>query len=160
MTLRRFAAQVASWPIWSVRVRGRLLRLAGVGIRRSRVYAGIRFLGDPALFTVGEGSFLNAELLVGGNAAVVLGRHVSIGPRCAILPTTHELGPSAQRGGATIGSPIVIGDGAWLGAGVTVLSGVTIGAGAVIAAGAVVADDCDPDALYGGIPARLIRRLD
>ena len=41
----------------------------------------------------------------------------------------------------------------------TILSGVTVGAGAVIAAGAVVTADCEPDALYGGIPAKLLRRL-
>ena len=57
-------------------------------------------------------------------------------------------------------APITIGAGAWLGAGVTVLGGVTVGAGSVIAAGALVSGDTQPDGVYGGVPARLIRRLD
>lgn len=154
------ATAVAAWPLWSPRMRGRLLSAAGVRCDRVRVYPGIRLLGSPRDLAVGAGSFLNAELLVGGNARVEVGARVRIGPRCALLPTTHELGPSEQRAGAVAAAPIRIGDGCWLGAGVTVLSGVSIGAGAVIAAGAVVVGDCEPDALYAGVPARLVRRLE
>lgn len=37
------------------------------------------------------------------------------------------------------------------------MDGVTIGDGAVIAAGAVVTKDVEPYAIYGGVPARLIK---
>ncbi len=52
-----------------------------------------------------------------------------------------------------------IGEGAWVGAGAMLLPGVTIGPGCVIAAGAVVSSDCEPDGLYGGVPAERIRYL-
>ncbi len=152
-------ARVAASGLWSTRTRARLLRRAGVDIGRARILPGIRFIGDPNWLRIGTGVFINAELLVGANAPVTIGDDVSIGPRCTFVPTTHHLGPSTARAGATRAAPIQVGSGCWLGAGVTVLSGVTIGAGTVVAAGAVVVSDCDPDSLYGGVPAKLIRRL-
>lgn len=158
--LARQAARLAAAALWTPRQRASLLRAAGTRIGRARIYAGIRFIGEPSWLSVGDGTFINAELLVGGNAAVSVGANVSVGPRCALLPSTHEAGTGRKRAGSTRVAPITIGDGCWLGAGVTVLSGVSIGAGCVIAAGAVVTSDCEPNWLYGGLPARKIRELE
>ncbi len=73
---------------------------------------------------------------------------------------SHHVGSSAQRCGPGLTRPIRIGDGCWLGARVTVLGGVEIGAGSVVAAGALVNRSIPPNELWGGVPARLIRRLD
>lgn len=40
-----------------------------------------------------------------------------------------------------------------------VLPGCKIGAGTEVAAGAVATVDLDPNCLYGGVPAKLIKRL-
>jgi acetyltransferase-like isoleucine patch superfamily enzyme len=52
---------------------------------------------------------------------------------------------------------IKIGNDVWIGNNVTILGNVTIGDGAVIAAGAVVTKDVPDYAIYGGVPAKLIR---
>jgi len=52
---------------------------------------------------------------------------------------------------------IIIGDDVWIGYGATILSGVRIGQGAVIAAGAVVDKDVPPYAVFGGVPAKVIK---
>lgn len=161
-TLRgALAGSIVASPLWTTRMRGRLLRVLGVRLGRgTRVYPGILFLGGTDTLRVGAGCFLNAQLTVGANAPVTIEDRVFIGPRVTLVPTTHELGPSHARAGATLAGPITIGAGTWIGAGATILGGVTVGPGCVIAAGAVVVEDCDADGLYGGVPARLIRALD
>ncbi|KQO95396.1 DapH/DapD/GlmU-related protein [Leifsonia sp. Leaf264] len=155
------ANTVASSAVWSPRLRVRLLRLSGAAIGAgTRIRPGIRFIERVDLLRIGDGCFINVELLVGSNAPVVLGDRVSIGPRVQLVPTTHQIGPSEARAGASVSAPINIGDGTWIGAGAIVLGGVTIGSGCIIAAGSVVTADCEPDSLYGGTPARLIRTLD
>ena len=155
------ASTVVASPVWSPRMRARLLRTLGARVTGgARVYPWIRFIGGVENLEIGRGALLNVHLTVGANAAVVIGERAHLGPGVSLLPTSHDIGPPEQRAGASVGAPIRIGNGAWLGAGVTVLGGVNVGAGCVVAAGAVVHRDTEPDCLYGGVPARLIRRLD
>jgi acetyltransferase-like isoleucine patch superfamily enzyme len=58
------------------------------------------------------------------------------------------------------GRDIVVGTGAWLGSNVTVLGPCSIGAHAVIAAGAVVTGVVEAGWIYGGVPARPIKRIE
>ncbi len=53
---------------------------------------------------------------------------------------------------------INIGHHAWIGTGATVLKGVNIGEGSVVAAGAVVTKDIPPYEIWGGVPAKFIRK--
>lgn len=52
---------------------------------------------------------------------------------------------------------IFIGNDVWIGANAVILDGVKIGDGAIIAAGAVVTRDVPPYAVFGGVPAKMIR---
>ena len=54
--------------------------------------------------------------------------------------------------------PIIIGNHCWIGTGAIVLQGVTIGDGAVVAAGAVVTKDVPSYEVWGGVPAKFIRK--
>ena len=83
-----------------------------------------------------------------------------LGHDCLFLTVDHEVGPPWRRAGWSTHQPIVIGDGVWLASRVTVLPGVTIGNGAVVAAGALVASNVPPHTMVGGVPARLLRKLD
>ncbi len=49
---------------------------------------------------------------------------------------------------------------AWIGGRATIMPGVTIGAGAVVAAGAVVVRECEPNCVYAGMPAQIIRKIE
>ena len=51
----------------------------------------------------------------------------------------------------------IIGNDVWIGQNAIIMSGVKIGNGAIIGAGAVVTKDVPDYAIYGGVPAKLIR---
>ncbi len=54
---------------------------------------------------------------------------------------------------------VVIKRNAWVTIGVIILPGVTIGEGSVVAAGSVVTKDVPPHYLVGGVPAKIIKKL-
>jgi maltose O-acetyltransferase len=126
-----------------------------------RLRQGNRF--DSNLFSFGENTWVAESSFRNLGAGVTLERNVCVGFGSTFITRTHPIGPSDFRcwhGTPGIDLPIVVGEGSWLSANVTVLPGVTIGNGCVIAAGAVVDRDCEPNGLYGGVPARRLRDLD
>lgn len=62
------------------------------------------------------------------------------------------IGHPASKGNVCIGNDV------WIGHGVIILSGVTIGNGAVIAAGSVVSKDVGNYEIWGGNPAKFIKK--
>lgn len=139
-------------------IRWRLYRVIGMDVRKSFIAAGL-FSGGPGLH-VSQGVILNYECFIDATGDVFLGKNVAIGPGSKLLTVTHDIGPREKRRGLEqIVKTVSVGDGCWLGANVTVLPGVRIGAGAVIAAGSVVVSDCEPDSVYAGVPAKLVRRI-
>lgn len=140
-----------------------LLRRAGwTGLRDCWLSPGCVFDGSeesrPTL-RVGDGTFINYGVVITTHAPVSIGARVDIGHGAKLLTISHDPSDPAHRAGTAIAKPIAVGDGAWIGAGAILLPGVTVGPGAVIAAGAVVTHDCEPDALYMGVPARRARSL-
>lgn len=57
-------------------------------------------------------------------------------------------------------APVIMRKNAWITIGAILLPGVTIGEGAIVAAGAVVTEDVPPNTMVGGIPAKVIKKLD
>lgn len=141
------------------RLRAPLWRMVGHEIHPSVTISPGTFLGATKGLSVGQGSFINYGCFIDLGAKTTLGSNVALGYGVMLITCSHHLASADGRAGVPTQAPITIGDGAWLGARVTVLPGVSIGEGCVIAAGAVVADDCKPNTLYGGVPAREIRRL-
>jgi acetyltransferase-like isoleucine patch superfamily enzyme len=52
---------------------------------------------------------------------------------------------------------VVIGNDVWIGNDVNIMDGVKVGDGAILAAGAIVTQNIEPYAIYGGVPAKLIK---
>ena len=135
-----------------------LLRVYGVRIGRAAVRPRC-FFGSNRL-TIGAGAYVNIGVFFDGTAEITVGTKVHLGMQAMILTGGHEVGPPTCRAGELAPAPVAIGDGAWIGARAVIMPGVTVGAGAVVAAGAVVTRSCEPGGMYGGVPARLLKRLD
>ena len=108
--------------------------------------------------SVGEGVFINACCHFQDHGGVTLGDGCQIGHNVVFATLNHELLP--ERRGVTRPAPITLGKHVWVGSNATILQGVTIGDNAVVAAGAVVTKDVPANTIVGGVPARVIKRID
>jgi maltose O-acetyltransferase len=168
---RRFAGRdTIDHPVWHLLVnrlagsflvgelnRTRIYRACGLDVRSTAIHPGQWFFSSQ--IHIGEGAWIGQGVYFDTRAPIHIGARVGISPGVRLVTADHEPGNPERRAGAYAPRPIRVEDGAWVGTGAIVLSGVTIGAGAVVAAGAVVHRDCEPHTLYGGVPARPIRKL-
>lgn len=137
-------------------LRRALLRLAGVRIGAQ--VTGLRHCGfQTRRVSIGDGSFVNVGCWFEGSGQIDIGRDVFIGPQVMIVTSVHEIDDGRQVARMPAPSEVRIGDRCWLGARAMIMPGVTIGPGTIIGAGSVVTKDCEPDALYVGVPARRVR---
>jgi acetyltransferase-like isoleucine patch superfamily enzyme len=106
---------------------------------------------------IGKNVFFNSGVKIQDQGGVTIEDGVLIGHNVVIATLDHNLDPN--RRGNMIPAPVHIGKNVWIGANATICKGVVIGDGAVIAAGAVVTTDVPENTVYGGVPAKLIKKI-
>lgn len=145
-------------------------------VRRFKVFyikKSIGRLGQNSTLSHGVMISYPNQVFIGGNVSiapdVLLGAssqgQITIGDRCAIasgtriVTATHDPNvlPVSRVG---INKSVIIGADVWIGTAAIILPGVTIHDGAIVAAGAVVSKDVQADCMVGGVPARLIKKLE
>lgn len=109
---------------------------------------------------VGKNFLANYNVTILDIAPVWIGDYVMIGPGTLITTVNHPLSPLGRRRHLGIAKPVCIGNDVWIGGNVTILPGVTIGNNVVVAAGAVVTRDIPDDCVVGGVPAKVIRKIE
>ena len=107
---------------------------------------------------IGENVFINSGCKMQDQGGILIGNDVLIGHNACLLTLNHDMNPECRAD--MIPKAIHIEDKVWLGSNVTVLPGVRIGEGAIVAAGAVVTKDVSPNTIVGGVPAKLIKKID
>ncbi len=111
---------------------------------------------------IGKDSLVGEYSVIRGQGGVVIGDRVYTSPFTQIIAVNHLFDdvkrPFTEQGITAEG--IVIEDDVWLGASAVITDGIRVGKGSVVAAGAVVTKDVPPYTVVGGVPARVIKRVD
>jgi acetyltransferase-like isoleucine patch superfamily enzyme len=110
---------------------------------------------------IGAGSWIGQMAFLHAAGGIDIGARVGIGPRVAIITSSHQLPPSIDTpimDGPIETAPVVLEDGCDIGVGAIILPGVRVGRGAQVGAGAVVTGDVAMGAVVAGSPARVLRR--
>lgn len=108
--------------------------------------------------TIGKHVFINSGCCFQDQGGIEIGDGCLIGHQVVFATLNHDLAP-ASRGDMTP-APIRLGKRVWVGSHATILPGVTVGDNAVIAAGAVVTKDVPADTVVGGVPAKVIKKIE
>lgn len=114
----------------------------------------------PEKLLIGDYSKILNNVNLDSRGGISVGSYSQIGYQSLLITANHDV-PKKHELIMSKGmnfSPIRIGNDVWIGARVIVLPGVTIGDGAVIAAGSVVTKDIAPNGIYGGVPAKLLKK--
>jgi acetyltransferase-like isoleucine patch superfamily enzyme len=107
---------------------------------------------------------IGARTTIGFHTFIYASERITIGADCMIAPFVYlvdsnhgtAVGTPMNRQ-ANVTAPITVGDDVWIGARAVIGAGVRIESGAVVAAGSVVTRDIPPNAVVGGVPAKIIR---
>lgn len=115
-----------------------------------------------AFIRIGRDSLIGELNVLRGQGGITIGDRVYSAPLVQILAVNHVYAdpnrPFVEQGITAEG--IVVEDDVWIGAGAIITDGVTVGQGAVVAAGAVVTQDVPPHSVVGGVPARVLKRIE
>ena len=106
---------------------------------------------------IGRNVFINSGCHFQDQGGIYIGDNALIGHNVILATIDHDLNPYDRHNHY---APIWIGNRVWIGSGAIVTKGVRIGDGAVIAAGAVVTKDVEENTIVGGVPAKVIKRIE
>lgn len=94
------------------------------------------------------------------NGRVVIEDNVLFGHEVALLARGHDYKKlGLERHFAITEKSIYIRQGAWIGSRAIIIGGVEIGENSVVAAGSVVTKSVPPNCIYGGNPAKFIKKI-
>jgi len=115
-----------------------------------------------ALIRIGNNCMLNGTV-IHSRSRVVIGDNCMFGAGTVILDSDFHsttINPDIRREQTqAVDCPVMIGNNVWIGRNVIILKGVTIGDNSIVAAGSVVTKNIPPNQVFGGNPARFIKKL-
>ncbi len=96
--------------------------------------------------------------LLSANIFASSGNHYAFVNPTLLVKDQDNIVLNTEKGRSDHSKPIRIEEDCWIGYGVFIQRGVSIGRGAVVGANSVVLNDVEPYAVYGGVPAKEIKK--
>jgi putative colanic acid biosynthesis acetyltransferase WcaF len=137
------------------RWRGFLLRLFGAKVARSaRVHASVS-VWLPVNLELGENVLIGPGVRLYNQGRITIGARSVVSQRAYICASSHDVNdPEFQL----VLRPVVVGQQCWIASEAFVGPGVTMGDRSVLAARGVLFENAEPDGIYRGNPAMMIKR--
>ena len=115
-------------------------------------------------YRIGEQVYIGEDLIIidelNDKGRVIIGDRVAISERVTLVVSSNPNFSRIRPFIKDLHGFIEIKDDAWLGTGTVILPNVKIGTGAVVGAGAVVIKDVPDFTVVGGVPAKVIKKID
>lgn len=116
------------------------------------------YIGNGDNISIGKNCRINENVRLDN---VRIGNHVLIARDCVILGKMHEFSQTdipveLQKGHKDYTT--IIEDDVWFGLRVVIMPGLIIRTGTIIGAGAILTKDTEAFGIYGGVPAKLIKK--
>ena len=108
--------------------------------------------------SIGNNVFINAGCKFQDQGGIFIDDGALIGHGVVLATLNHDIDPEKRQ--QLHPAPIHIGKRVWIGANATITQGVTIGDNSVVAAGAVVNKDVPENTIVGGVPAKILKKID
>jgi acetyltransferase-like isoleucine patch superfamily enzyme len=175
----KYARLIVRWAWLKLRWRGRLqtdglcfvapdvqLEIGpGAVVRLGRwswVGHGTKIRAHEGVVEIGAKTVVGQECTISAFQHVSIGRECVVADRCMFIDFDHGMAEVERpvRLQGIYKRDVRIGHNVWIGYGACFLRGVTVGNNSVVGTSAVVCGDVPPDAVVGGVPAKLIRMRD
>lgn len=125
----------------------------------SNISNNVKIIAPEKVF-IGEEVGIANKVILDGRGKIKIGDYSLIGFESVIVTSTHNYQnkdmPIRKQG--MYKKEIEIGSDVWVGARVMILPGVKIGNRSIIGANSVVTKDIPHDCIYGGVPAKFIKK--
>ena len=109
---------------------------------------------------IGNNCFFSYGIIMACTTELKLGDNVWIGEYTSIRDSTHTFSINTPIGSLEdIRQSVSIGNNVWIGRGCLIMPGTVVNDNVIIAANSVVKGICQPNSVYGGCPAKLIKNL-
>lgn len=138
----------------SSRVRRFVLRIFGARIGKNVILRPRLRVKFPWNMSIGDNCWIGEGVWIHNQAPVMIEENVVLSQESFITTGSHDIHGSMDL----VVEPVNIHRGAWVTTRCIVLRGVHIGENAIVTPGSVVHKSLPPDCIYGGNPAKFIRK--
>lgn len=137
-----------------------LYKWAGISVGNNVRFCSSAFITGTGNIKIGDNTWVGHHVVIISTSEVNIGKDVDIAPNVFIGTGSHQIDVEGNHiAGKGTSLPIRVGDGSWLGVGSILLPGTVLGEKSIVAAGAVVKGNFESYSMIGGIPAKLIKKI-